>query len=123
MGVYIKGMKMPESCGDCHCGYCDGNKNIAWCKFQFEHNNSVEGGFMWKQVEWNNVDKDCPLVEVPEPHGDLIDRRVLSNSVLKWLPPDPCGDEYKERPFETDICVSMMMEIGEQDAVIEAEGE
>ena len=38
------------------------------------------------------------------------------------MPPDPCGREEKEFPFETDICVSMMMEIEEQDAVIKAEG-
>jgi len=61
------------------------------------------------------------LVKIKEPHGDLIDRDTLKNAVLKWMPPDPCGREEKEFPFETDICVSMMMEIEEQDAVIEAE--
>lgn len=42
---------------------------------------------------------------------------------MKWLPPDPCGCEEKERPFETDICVSLMMEIEEQPTVVEAEDE
>lgn len=40
-----------------------------------------------------------------------IDADALKNSVLKWLPPDPCGQEEKEYPFETDICVSMIQEI------------
>ena len=40
-----------------------------------------------------------------------IDADELKNSVLKWLPLDPCGQEEKEYPFETDICVSVMQEI------------
>lgn len=43
----------------------------------------------------------------------LIDADALMSSVLKWLPPDPCGQEDKEYPFETDICVSMLQEIAE----------
>ena len=43
----------------------------------------------------------------------LIDADALTASVLKWLPPDPCGREEKEFPFETDICASMLMEIEE----------
>ena len=50
----------------------------------------------------------------------LIDADALKNSVLKWLPPDPCGQEEKEYPFETDICVSMMQEI-EDAPTIESE--
>ena len=41
----------------------------------------------------------------------LIDAYELSKSVLEWLPSDPCGRPEAERPFETDICVSMLMEI------------
>mgnify|MGYP006967134140 CR=1 FL=1 len=44
----------------------------------------------------------------------LIDADELKKCVLKWLPQDPCGREEKEMPFETDICVSMLMEIDEQ---------
>ena len=42
-----------------------------------------------------------------------IDADALRDSVLKWLPPDPCGQEDKEYPFETDICVSLLTEIEE----------
>ena len=41
----------------------------------------------------------------------LIDADALRESVLKWLPHDPCGVEENEYPYETDICVSMLMEI------------
>ena len=43
----------------------------------------------------------------------LIDADALTEKVLKWMPPDPCGHEEKEFPFETDICASMLMEIEE----------
>lgn len=38
-----------------------------------------------------------------------IDVDALKKDVLKWLP-----SEFEERPFEEDICVSMMMTIEEQ---------
>lgn len=47
----------------------------------------------------------------------LIDADKLKEEVLKWLPPDPCGQEEKEYPFETDIVVSMMMTIEEAETV------
>ena len=49
----------------------------------------------------------------------LIDGKELKNKVLKWMPPDPCGVEEKEYTFETDICVSMLMEIDEAPTVFE----
>ena len=62
------------------------------------------------------------LVKLPKTYGDLIDRDELEKCVLKWLPPDPCGVEEREYPFETDICVSMLQEIEKQPTIIEAEG-
>ena len=47
----------------------------------------------------------------------LIDADKLKEEVLKWLPPDPCGQEEKEHPLETDIVVSMMMTIEEAENV------
>lgn len=66
-----------------------------------------------------------PVGEVIEvqPHGRLGDLDELKKKVLKWLPSDPCGQEEKEFPFETDICASMLMEIEEAETIIEAEGE
>ena len=49
----------------------------------------------------------------------LIDADELMEKVKKWLPSDPCGREEKEFPFETDICVSMLMEIAEAPTEVE----
>lgn len=42
-----------------------------------------------------------------------IDADRLKEKVLKWLPSDPCGIAEKEHPNETDISVSLIMEIEE----------
>jgi len=57
MSVLIKGMEMPRHCGEC---------GIDWCH-------------IWHRAE-NPIEKrppDCPLVEVPTPHGRLIDADKL----------------------------------------------
>lgn len=46
-----------------------------------------------------------------------IDADELKKCVLKWLPKDPCGRQEKEMSLETDICVSMLMEIEEQPTI------
>ena len=58
MSILIKGMEMPNHCGEC---------GIEWCE-------------RWKRLIVAGMPsakarpEDCPLVPVP-PHGDLIDRR------------------------------------------------
>lgn len=52
MGVYIKGMEMPKSCAGCFL-------RVGQCS---------------KRIYMENRPSDCPLTEVPEPHGELIDR-------------------------------------------------
>ena len=57
MSVIIKGMEMPNHCGEC---------GIEWCE-------------RWKRLIVAGMPsekarpEDCPLVHV-QPHGDLIDR-------------------------------------------------
>lgn len=58
MGVYIKGVEKPKSCGECFVGR----------RFMCEHVYSFE---------------DCPMVEVPEPHGRLIDADALKRKSQK----------------------------------------
>ena len=64
MSVLIKGMKMPEKCGSCdlfhvespmHCTVVKGHKTVG-------------APYGMTRPDW------CPLIEIPEPHEDLIDR-------------------------------------------------
>jgi len=64
MSVIVKGMKMPEKCGSCdlfhaespmHCTVVKGHKTVG-------------APYGMPRPEW------CPLVALPDTHGDLIDR-------------------------------------------------
>jgi len=110
MSILIQGMAMPNRCFECIFlttvpnFFClAGKRDLC-----------AEHGINISRPNW------CPLIEVP-PHGRLIDADELKKKVLTWLPSDPCGQEEKEFPFETDICVSMLMEIEEAESIIEAE--
>lgn len=43
----------------------------------------------------------------------IIDADRLRNKVIEWMPPDPCGIEERSFPYETDVAVSLIMEIDE----------
>jgi len=71
MSVLIKGMKMPEKCGSCdlfhvespmHCTVVKGHKTVG-------------APYGMPRPDW------CPLVEVPVPHGRLIDGDALQCKV------------------------------------------
>lgn len=62
MGVYIKGMEIPECCGYCPFEY----KNYCMAKPSLK-------------VEHTNRHPHCPLVPVPS-HGRLIDADKLADS-------------------------------------------
>lgn len=71
MAVYIRGMKMPSGCTDCSFSY-----QSMYCKAMPSH---FCGSPEW---EIDGVKPDwCPLTEVKEPHGDLIDRDNLKRMV------------------------------------------
>ena len=75
MGIYIKGRKhMPENCAMC-----------PLCHRNFDGNETRLACYALKRWCDENIDRlsDCPLVEVPEPHGRLIDADKLMDDVKK----------------------------------------
>lgn len=72
MGIYIKGMEMPKNCDECRMveGGDDWFCHAADKWFDDEW-------FVWPQYEDGYLDTskplNCPLIEVTEPHGRLID--------------------------------------------------
>lgn len=63
MSILIKGMEMPKSCKDCPChkfAYDNWDRPYNYC--------GVTGGVTLV---------NCPLVEIPTPHGRLIDENEL----------------------------------------------
>ena len=88
MSVLIKGMEIPKNCGECPmiCDY------------------DLSRGARGKEKAEN-----CPLVEVPNPHGRLIDADELVESMrgFSYAWGERMNDEW----------------IGEAPTIIESEGE
>lgn len=70
MDLLIKGMNMPNDCCECPCSCSyDPWTEPTICKALFEEPEISDEGRL----------SECPLVEIPTPHGDLIDRDYLLN--------------------------------------------
>lgn len=101
MSVLIKGMKMPEKCGLCdlfhvespmHCTVVKGHKTVG-------------APYGMPRPEW------CPLIELPEKHGRLIDERVAYDKIAE-----------QEGGYYMDMD-GVDMGLSETPTIIEAEGE
>ena len=104
MSILVKGMKMPETCVEC----CEiGLRSAIKCE-------------RWKALSagLRKVEREmfCPLVEVPTPHGSLIEREALRNSIFHHLSIN--GERYL-LPAERSIFWNII----KAPTVIEAEGE
>ena len=80
MSVLIKGAKLPKSCFGCHLFKLDDRD--LWCIA-----NHYAGccRVLSKYIDENKFvierHPDCPLIEVPTPHGRLIDADALINEL------------------------------------------
>ena len=63
MSILIKGMEMPKHCGEC---------GIEWCE---KWKRLIIGGMSIAKTR----PSDCPLIEIPDGHGRLIDADALMN--------------------------------------------
>jgi len=65
--ILIRGMEMPKSCADC---------------FLEDPYDGYNCRIIPKSANWGLGERPswCPLVEVPTPHGDLIDRDALRDN-------------------------------------------
>lgn len=71
MSLIIKGMSLPKSCHDCDLFSGEG----FLCPLVIETTNDWVREVMYKRAD------ECPLVEIPTPHGRLID----ADRFLDWL--------------------------------------
>lgn len=77
MGVYIKGMDKPECCATCHFNHETYllSRHICIANRGKEIHVNCDTGFP----------DDCPMDEVKEPHGDLIDRNALLRGEGRYI--------------------------------------
>ena len=108
MSVLIKGMEMPTNCSDCPLNY-----DQMMCV--------VTGTGWWSDTMVlmdfdSNKERlyDCPLVEIPTPHGRLIDAdKLLEKAYL----------DYNEATHDyNNFKIVSAYDIADTPTVIEAEG-
>ena len=100
MSVLIKGMEMPKSCGDCNFYYTDYEEGTAICL-------ATSCYVTPRQYNKGNRDSDCPLVEIPTPHGRLIDADTVEERLQKyWYEEYPNQEASYHRAFmDSNACV------------------
>lgn len=68
MSILIKGTDMPQNCAECPCSCSlDDWAEPSICRALREQPEVSDTGRL----------SECPLVELPTPHGDLIDRDAV----------------------------------------------
>ena len=117
MSVLIKGFIMPHCCDACSFSDWSNLHQTAVCKVNYykpcfvDHSNE----FLKRRSD------SCPLVEIPEPHGDLIDRDALVKDLTNGIKAGLLLDGYEkyQNINNMDDCVECAKYA---DVVIEAEG-
>ena len=71
MSLIIKGSIMPLMCEECPCYDCDDYSCKATGRGVIEY-------------RYHGRPDNCPLVEVPTPHGRLIDADEIEKCVHEW---------------------------------------
>jgi hypothetical protein len=73
MSLIIKGMSLPSECSECLFSCYD----VSVCA-------PAECIILGERSARHCRPKICPLVEIPTPHGRLIDADALENRVAEW---------------------------------------
>lgn len=66
MGIYIDGMEMPETCKLCYLSEFSAGFYAYVCK-------PTGARIDYEMAKVSKPTRICPLIEIPEPHGRLID--------------------------------------------------
>ena len=119
MSVVVKGMEMPKKCNECNfCvnGFTE-EAPVYECAALGAENVSVLVDDYGKPFDFRP--DWCPLVEMPTPHGSLIDADALIADLVKYQNMlDPESREYARV-----LSVKSYLTLARGEAIIEAEGE
>ena len=114
MSVLIKDMEMPESCEDCksHCYHSNREYVCMATPLLYPFNLANSKG---RRKDF------CPLVEVPAPHGRLIDVDVLKKYIENDGHTEAFAVAQIGREGKFFLMGNIIADIDEQPTVIEAE--
>ena len=106
MSILIRGMEMPKNCKSCPLRYS--STGYAWC--------DITGASLALEIDMR--DYTCPLVEIPTPHGRLIDATFEENHYASMFL-DPTPDVTEQDKHKARIVIDALRMAK---TVIEAEG-
>lgn len=102
MSVLIKGMQIPKNCSDCPLNYDMMSCMITGTRWWSDTMVLMDFDYQESRLY------DCPLVELPEHHGDLVDVKEI-----RW------DDHYDSDGNLSEYKIAYSDEM--PDAIIEAE--
>lgn len=107
MSVIVKGMEMPKNCG--RCWFNDSSLSCA-----------ITGSCIDRDDESRERLDDCPIVALPDHHGQLKDADALCEDLLeRWS----VAEIRKEELIKAVMADVVTPIIACQPTVVEAEGE
>lgn len=99
MSILIKGMDMPKDCEDCRFGFYREGDSAPVCYL-------TKHIIIRKKAEERH--NDCPLVEIPTPHGRLIDENDVKakcvNEVFDRMGTIAITESFFDDEWADDIC-------------------
>ena len=104
MSVIIKNMEVPQYCGACHVGFC---KQIG-CELYIGFDDYA-----------TSRHPDCPISNIPTPHGRLGDLDELYNHLNEWYLTHEHGFSETEKIYIR----AMLSGVKDSPTIIEAEAE
>ena len=115
MSILIKGMDMPKNCNECPLHFYEGQA-ICCCRAL----PAIEDDEILKP--WKNKRKDCPLVEIPVPHGRLGDLDALVSYFKNSLPQAVEGENEFVKCLIKAAVIGFIEDLRNTPTVLEAEG-
>ena len=73
MSIILKGIDMPKSCGGCEFNYNLEGGSYEWWECVILHDDINQ---------FDTRRTDCPLIEIPTPHGRLIEEEKILSPIM-----------------------------------------
>jgi len=115
MNIIVKNMQMPKDCRECRMMEYHERTGKTWCK-------PADGllADTYRPIMYDGRPDWCPLVEIPEKHGRLVDADKLMAIFSDRL--ERVAERYGIDSSEVGILSGAMKLLESQTAIIEAEG-
>lgn len=77
MSILVKGIDVPKNCDECPIQHKHWGYEVKLCPYSTVDN----GTDLYQPIDYRM--EDCPIYEVPTPHGRLIDADELREKMIK----------------------------------------